>query len=224
MDKQIGRLLDYLQAKGLDKNTLIIFSSDNGPEDIHIFNASHSGVGSAGPFRGRKRSLYEGGVRVPFIVRWPGVAPAGRVDSTSVITGVDFLPTLCSIAGVKLPAGISPDGEDMSAAFRGTPQRRTKPVMWEWRYRIYGDLHHRSPMLAIRQDDWKLLLNPDRSRLELYNLRQDPMELNNLASQHPDVVQELSRKVLAWQATLPKGPADPDAGSNHYPWPKASSK
>ncbi len=220
MDKQLGRLLEYLQTQGLTENTLIIFSSDNGPEDIHIGNASHTGVGNTGPFRGRKRSLYEGGVRVPFLVSWPGHTPAGKVDTTSVIAGVDFIPTLCRITGTNIPANLQLDGEDRSAAFRGTPTARTQPLLWEWRFRVFGEPFHRSPMLSIRQGNWKLLLNPDRSRVELYNIPRDPGEMNNLAAQHPDVVQELSAKALAWQQTLPKGMVEPEAGKNAYPWPQ----
>lgn len=93
LDAQIGRLLKGLETMGLSDKTLIVFSSDNGPEDIHIRNAGHSGVGSAGPFRGRKRSLYEGGVRVPGIVCWPGHVPSGRIDETSIVAGCDLLPT-----------------------------------------------------------------------------------------------------------------------------------
>ncbi len=220
MDKQIGRFMQRLDEMGLAENTIVIFSSDNGPEDIHISNTSHSGVGSAGPFRGRKRSLYEGGIRVPFIVRWPKNAPAGKVDNTSVIGGVDLLPTLCSLAGVELPDGLDLDGEDMSKAFYGNPQQRTKPLMWEWRYRIFGHTLHRSPMLVIREGKWKLLMNPDRSRVELYDIPSDPSELNNLSEEHPQVVKRLSGKVLAWQKTLPESPLDPGTGSNAYPWPK----
>ena len=116
LDAQIGRLLDALEDAGLTRDTIVVFSSDNGPEDIHINNAGHAGVGSAGPFRGRKRSLYEGGIRLPFIVRWPGRVPAHRVDETSVLSGVDLLPTLCSLTGAAMPSGHEPD-----ARLRPTP-------------------------------------------------------------------------------------------------------
>jgi N-acetylgalactosamine-6-sulfatase len=112
LDTQLGRLFTELERNGLDKETLVVFSSDNGPEDIHIQNASHSAFGSPGPFRGRKRSLYEGGVREPGIVRWPGRVPAGRVESKAVVSGVDLFPTLAKLAGTSAPQNV--DGEDVA--------------------------------------------------------------------------------------------------------------
>jgi arylsulfatase A-like enzyme len=220
LDQQIGRLIRKIDELGLADNTLIAFSSDNGPEDLDIGNAVHSGIGSTGPFRGRKRSLYEGGIRMPFIVRWPGHTPAGRIDDSTVIAGVDWLVTVCSLADVKLPGDLEPDGEDMSQVIQGQPKRRTKPLMWEWRFRIFGDMVNKSPMLAIRDGNWKLLMNPDGKRVDLYDIPMDPTELDNVAVQHPDVVRRLSAKLLHWHGTLPPGPVDDSAGSNTYPWPK----
>jgi N-acetylgalactosamine-6-sulfatase len=219
LDRQVGRLVDELDKRGLGKNTIVVFSSDNGPEDIFIGNAGHSGVGSPGPFRGRKRSLYEGGVRVPFIVRWPAAVPAGRIDDRAVIGGVDFMPTMLKLAGVPMPAGHAADGEDVSDILRGGTRPRVRPLMWEWRFNIAGHVASRSPQLAIRDGDWKLLLNPDRSRVELYAIGQDPMQVDNVAAQHPDVVARLSEQVLAWQRELPAGPVDAAANRNDYPWP-----
>ncbi len=220
IDEQIGRLLTRLGELGLAENTIIVFASDNGPEDITIGNAVHSGIGSAGPLRGRKRSLYEGGVRGPFIVRWPGRAPAGKVDNSSVVAGCDFLPSFCALAGVKLPADLQLDGQDMSEVFRGQPSKRTTPLMWEWRFQVFNHVWNRSPMLSIREGDYKLLMNPDRSRMELYDIPRDPSEQTNLAEKQPQIVEQMAAKVLAWQKTLPPGPMDPGAGSNAYPWPK----
>lgn len=220
LDVQVGRLVKRIDELGLRENTYIVFSSDNGPEDLNIRNAVHSGIGSTGPFRGRKRSLYEGGIRMPFIVRCPGRTPAGRVECETVMAGVDWLPTVCGLARVKVPAGLALDGQDLSKALRGTPTKRTKPLMWEWRFRVFGDMVHKCPMLAIREGRWKLLLNPDRSRVELYDIPNDPTELNNLADRHADVVERLAEKVLAWQKTLPEGPVEDVAGSNAYPWPQ----
>jgi arylsulfatase A-like enzyme len=219
-DKQVGRLLRHLDQLGLRDNTIVIFSADNGPEDISVRNASHSGVGSPGPFRGRKRSLYEGGIRVPFILSWPaGGTPAGKVDNDTPLCAVDLLPTFCALAGVKLSENIKLDGEVMDDVFKGIARPRTKPLMWEWRFRVHGHCINRSPILAIRKENWKLLLNPDGDRVELYDIPNDPMELNNQVDVQPDLVKSLSDQVLRWQATLPEGPFDPDAGSNAYPWP-----
>lgn len=219
LDREVGRLLRRLGEMGLAEETIVVFSSDNGPEEIFIQNAGHSGVGSPGPFRGRKRSLYEGGLRVPFLVRWPGRVPAGRVDDATVIGGIDFLPTVCALTGVPVPKGLEPDGEDLSRALLGNAVPRARPLMWEWRFGIAGHVINRSPQLAIREGDWKLLLNPDRSRVELYAIRRDLSETDNVASQHPEVVERLAQRVLAWQRELPPGPVDAAAGRNDYPWP-----
>lgn len=221
LDKQIGRILDKLDQLGLSENTVVVFSSDNGPEDgIIPFTSHYGGAASAGPFRGQKRSLYEGGIRLPFIVQWPGKAPAGKVDDATVIGGVDWLPTVCRLAGVEPAANMPLDGEDLSGALMGKPMARRKPLMWEWRGPVYGSPLNQAPMLAIREGKWKLLINPDGSRVELYDIPADPSEVENLAARRPTVVKRLSARVLAWQKTLPKGPLHPDAGRRNYPWPK----
>lgn len=220
LDRQIKRLLTKLDKLGLTNDTIVIFSSDNGPEDIHNQAASHSAYGSTGPFRGRKRSLYEGGVRMPFLVRWPGHVPPSRVDSTSVVSAVDLLPTLCSIVGRTIHETPPLDGEDVRQILEGSSRSRTKPLFWEYRFGSHMDPPiHRSPMAAIRDGDWKLLANPDRSRMELYNIPADPSECNNMAAANPILVERLFAKLTAWQQKLPAGPVSPDAGSNSYPWP-----
>jgi len=224
LDQEIGRLMQELEKRGLADNTIVIFSSDNGPEETFIQNAGHSGVGSAGPFRGRKRSLYEGGVRVPFIVRWPAKIPAGRIDDTSVVSGVDFFPTLCRLSGVPFPAGHVSDGEDVGDILLGKSRARTTPLMWEWRFNIMGHVWNRSPQLAMRDGDWTLLMNTDRSRTELYEIRRDPMQTDNVAVQHPEIVARLSEKLLAWNQEMPAGLRDPGAGGNDYPWPGTAGK
>lgn len=220
LDTQLGRLFTALDERGLADDTLILFSSDNGPEDIHIANAGHSGIGSAGPFRGRKRSLYEGGIRVPGIVRWPGKVPAGVVNDQAVVAGVDWLPSIARLAGLAIPPAHKLDGEDMSDVLLGENRPRRTPLMWEWRFRIAGEPIHHSPQLAIREGFWKLLMNLDRSRVELYDMTSDLTQLNNIAEKHPDVVERLSRTVLAWQRELPPGPTDPGVGQMNLPLPK----
>ncbi len=218
LDRQVGRVLSALDRLKLAEDTMVVFSSDNGPESGLIpFTSHYGGASSAGPFRGLKRSLYEGGIRTPFIVRWPGSAPAGRVNDGTVLSGVDMLPTFARVAGGKLPAQL--DGEDLSAALRGEGVRRSRALFWENRYPVYGHVLDRSPMLAMREGDWKLLMNPDRSRVELYDVPRDPSEMNNLADRQGARVKAMSARLLAWQRTLPAGPIDPGAGRNDYAWP-----
>ena len=221
IDQALGRLFKRLDELGLAENTIVVFSSDNGPENIHNQNASHSGIGSPGPFRGCKRSLYEGGIRVPFIVRWPAGIRAGLLDDDTIISAVDLLPTICALAGAGLPHGFTPDGQDMSAAFRGVPQERRSPLMWEMRFRVTGHVIHRSPILAIRDGEWKLLMNPDRSRVELFDISSDPSEMHDLARVRPEIVDRLTGKLLAWRSTVPEGPLGQGAGQNDYPWPRS---
>jgi N-acetylgalactosamine-6-sulfatase len=219
MDRQIGRLLHRIDELELTKKTIFIFSSDNGPEVMRIRNAAHSGVGRAGPLRGRKRSLYEGGVRVPFLVRWPGEVPAGRVDTQSVVAGVDLMPTLCHLAGATLPRQYKPDGENVIDILKGNARQREMPLFWEYRWRQYGHVFHRSPMLAIRDGDWKLLMNPGRSRVELYNIVKDPREMNNRAGNKPKLIADLAQKLMEYHNAIPDGRIYRSAGKNDYPWP-----
>lgn len=126
----------------------------------------NAAAAAAGPFRGVKRSLYEDGIPTPLVVRWPGRVPAVRVDNETAVGGVDFLPTVCRLAGVNPPASALRDGEDMSNAWMGKVRRRTRPLLWENRFPVYGHVLDMSPMLAIRDSPWKILINPDRSRVE----------------------------------------------------------
>jgi N-acetylgalactosamine-6-sulfatase len=148
--------------------------------------------------------------------------PAGRIDDDSVVSAVDLLPTVCQIAGVALPGDYQPDGEDVSDLLGGKTRARRRPLFWEWRFSIAGEVFHHSPMLAVRDQHWKLLLNPDRSRVELYDIPRDPTQLANLADKHPELVERLAGEALAWQKTLPEGRTQPGAGQQSYPWPGKS--
>ena len=199
MDRQIGRLLDGLKARGLEENTIVIFTSDNGA--LPTFDGQRSS-----PYRGHKLALYEGGIRMPFIVRWPGNVPAGHVDERSVLIAQDLFPTLCAIAGAPLLREHALDGIDVSQAWRGRRLAGRGPVFWEYGrndefFRFGPD---RSPSLAVRRDNWKLLVNADGSRTELYDLATDVKEATNLAAAKPDVAKELTTLVMDWRATWPK--------------------
>lgn len=222
-DNEVGAVLDALKETGVADNTIVIFSSDNGPEhtggkrqqiDVNaIHNTRRSGyssycsVGETGGLRGRKRSLFEGGVRVPFIVRWPGHAPAGLKNEKTVLTALDLLPTLCAAASVKVPEDYHGDGENLLAAFNGEKVSRTKPIFWEWRGT--GAEPDWWPRLAVREGDWKLALTYDAKRVELHQLIGDRAEAHDFAKEHPEIVAHLSKLVLAWKATLPEKP-NPD--------------
>jgi arylsulfatase A-like enzyme len=197
-DKQVGRLLAGLKELGLDNDTILIFSSDNGP--LPTFH----GARAAG-MRGSKISLYEGGIRMPLIVRWPGHVPAGRVDQTSVLHRVDFLPTVCKLASAPLPAQTL-DGEDVSECFLGKTFARKNALFWEYgRNEAFGypKGRDRSPNVAVRESDWKLLVNADGSHAELYDLKADKNETVNLAEKNPAVAKRLTESALQWRKSLP---------------------
>ena len=200
LDDSVGRLLKRLDQLGLRENTIVVFNSDQG---AGMTGAGGGGLrfnmmGCNGPFRGGKHTHWEGGVRVPWIVRWPGHVPADCTDEQSVISGVDWLPTLCSIVGVTINANDF-DGEDASAAWLGKgPHVRTKPLLWK--------TSATGSESFIREGQWKLR-HPTRKHdgeVELYDIIADPAESKNLAKQHPDIVKKLSAKVEAWVAMLPK--------------------
>lgn len=217
-DARIGELLVALQRLDLTDDTLVIFSSDNGPENTgppsrRNVNDESTGpglgtfasVGTTGGHRGRKRSLLQGGIGVPFIARWPGKIAAGKIDDTTPITAVDLLPTFCKIAGVELPKDYVPDGVNQLPALLGTPgSQRRSPVFWEWRTaRSRGD---NWPALAVREGSWKLLLGKEASRVELFRFPSDRLEQTNLRDEHPAEVRRLSDLIDTWKKTLPAGP------------------
>src|SRR3546814_576875 len=206
LDQQIGRLLDSLDALGLARNTLVVFASDNGPTDWPFYYKEHfQPPGSADPFRGRKWSLYEGGIRVPFMARWPGHIPAGRVDSTTIIHSTDLFPTICHLAGIQIP--IDPDGQDISAALAGKPLNRNKPLFWEYgregvRLKA-GNPRFVSPQLAMRERNWKLLINADSTTIELYDLEKDQAENHNLTEKYTEIARRMATQVLVWKRSMP---------------------
>ncbi len=197
-DKQIGRLMKGLEELGLRDNTIIVFTSDNGPAPSFEQRRTNQ-------LRGCKNSLYEGGIKMPFAISWPARIKPGQVDKTSVVCAVDLLPTFCAIAGAELPKGFVLAGEDMSKALTGTPQTRAKDLMWDFGRNQYfgkpGDKNNRSPHLAIRRGDWKLLMGSDGQVTELYNLKSDKNETQNVAAQNPEMVADLSKALKAWWDT-----------------------
>lgn len=175
LDRDIGRLLETIKQYGLDRRTIIFFTSDNGPHregghDPNFFDSN-------GPLRGIKRDLYEGGIRVPMIVRWPGRIKAGRI-SQQIWGHWDFLPTAAAIAGIQSPPGI--DGISMLDALIGRRQRNHQFLYWEF--------HEGRFAQAVRFDRWKAVRVQRGEPLELYDLKTDLAEQYNVAGKHPAII------------------------------------
>ena len=174
MDHEVGRLLSKLATERLTENTFVFFTSDNGPETLNRYQGAARSYGSAGNLRGMKLSLYEGGIRVPGIVRWPGHTTPGSTSSEPVIN-TDLLPTLCELAGVPTPTDRDLDGVSWLPLLNGKQLNRKEPLYWHYPNAL-GDFK-----IAVRQGDWKLLATKDRSRYELYNVAADPKESRELS-------------------------------------------
>jgi arylsulfatase A-like enzyme len=187
LDRYLGEILEKLKEKGLDENTIVIFASDNGPHieggaDPVFFN-------SGGGFRGIKRDLYEGGIRVPFIARWQGHIPA-NTKSDFIGAFWDILPTFVELAGGQTPKDL--DGISIVPVLTDKGYKQTH-------HHLYWEFHERGGMQALRKDNWKLVrLNVDNKQkqtVELYDLSKDPAEQYDLATQHPDILTELTTLV-----------------------------
>ena len=207
MDRQLGKLFDHLRGNpALRDNTIVLVCSDNGPEP---------GAGSAGPLRGTKGALFEGGIRSPLIVWGPGWLDPGKVggsDGQSVFAAFDLAPSLLKLAGIAPPEGSAFDGEDLSATLTGkAAASRGAPVFWRRppdRKMSLGTPPRPMPDLAVRAGKWKLLCDYDGSKPLLFDLLADPGEAKDLAAEQPETVARLSKAVLAWHASMPpdKGP------------------
>jgi len=207
LDKAIGCLIDFLEDQGLKENTLIAFTSDNGPGPLtnqlykkmlqdryEEMPTLLNSVGSAGEFRERKLSVREGGIHTPFIIRWPACTPAGITDTATIISGVDWLPTLARLVGIEQPNHAF-DGIDRSGAFEGKPQKRDNSLFW---YESNGNA-------AILRDYWKGVLIDDS--FCLYDLYGDTGESRNLVSDYPDQAKALREELESFMSAqpVPKG-------------------
>ncbi|MHC4659465.1 MAG: arylsulfatase [Planctomycetota bacterium] len=180
MDRDVGSIMKLLKKFGIDENTIVFFTSDNGPYKgspipIEFFDSN-------GVLRGGKRDVYEGGIRVPMIVRWPGKIAAGRV-SNQVWAFWDFLPTAAELAGLPIPKGI--DGISMLPVLLGRKQKSHDYLYWD-----YGHVR-KTYKQAVRVGDWKAVRNGAGAQVELYNLKDDVGETKNVASKHPEVVSKI---------------------------------
>ena len=218
LDHHIGRLLEYLDEKGLADSTLVVFTSDNGPE-----HRTATAFGSSGPLRGAKGHMHEGGIHVPGIVRWPGKIEAGSV-SEEPVNGTDWLPTLCAVANIDPPTTRPLDGANvLPALLNGEPVIRVRPMMW-WLWHARGGYE-----VAMRDGDYKLLATmlpqadpgaivdarqpaqwtimqfikrAELGRFEMFNLTEDPSEVTNLASVQPERFEGLKKRMINLHAEI----------------------
>jgi arylsulfatase A-like enzyme len=198
MDEIVGKVVSHVEKMGLRENTIIVFQSDHGHS---IETRTFGGGGSSGPYRGAKGSLFEGGIRVPSIVSWPGKIPEGEVRS-QMATGCDWFPTLAELSGAKLPKGHKLDGKSLVEVISdGATPSPHKSFYWQL-----------GKQSVVREGNWKLLHSPnDNNRPEgrepsgkvfLANLAEDPGESKNLAKKHPDIVNRLTELKQSYVAGL----------------------
>lgn len=217
MDAAVGRLMATLDELKLDKNTLVYFTSDNGPETLNRYRTANRSYGSPGPLRGMKLHIYEGGIRVPGIVRMTGKIPEG-VEHDEPICALDLFPTFCTLSGAKQPTDREYDGTDLTPLVQGQDLIRDKPLFWHY-YRSKS-----KPCVAMRDGDWKIVAYWDAPWIygtrgmaysnvskevvdyiksaklvdfELYNLSNDLKETTDLAKSHPEKLDEMKKKVVA---------------------------
>ena len=207
LDAAVGRLLKALAESGKDENTLVVFTSDNGPETLKRYRGAGRSHGSPGPLRGMKLWTTEAGFRVCGIARWPGTIKAGQVVDTPV-SSLDFLPTFCSLAGVEVPDTLQLDGVNIADGLGTKVFQRPRPLLWCYYNAING---HR---VAMRHGDWKVLAKLDGGKfrkfsnlhagnaaaakaaaltdIEIYRAGQDPGETRNLAASEPGELKRLT--------------------------------
>ncbi len=196
LDRDVGRIIERLRELGLDKDTVVFFTSDNGPHkeggaDPAFFNSS-------GPLRGYKRDLYEGGIRVPAIVRWPGKIEPGSV-SRHPWASWDFMPTAADLAGVETPENT--DGISIVPVLFGGKQKEHEFMYWEF--------HEGAFKQAVRMGKWKAVsLDPEKP-LELYDLTKDTGEKNDIADQHPDIVEKIEKYLAKARTPSKRWPGKP---------------
>ena len=209
LDRDVGRIMALVEELGLDKQTLVMFSSDNGPTYERLGGSDSEFFESAGPFRGLKGSLYEGGIRVPLVARWPGKIKPGTVtDHLSAFW--DIMPTLAEVAGVDPPEGI--DGISFASTLFCEPDRQKPRDYLYWEFPSYGGQQ------VVRTDRWKAVRqnmlkknNPEPLKIELYDLADDLGEQRDVAAEHPEVVAQM-RAIMQQNHTpselFPFGPLD----------------
>ena len=202
MDAQLGRVLNELDVQGLTDNTIIVFASDNGPVTSHWRKWWEvNAYGSTGGLRGRKHTLYEGGIRVPAIIKYPGVIDGGSVSDQAVV-GMDLFVTLANLAGADVPADRPIDGVNLEAVFQGG-ELESRVLFWA--LPADTDVEY-----VIRRNNWKLFIDNNQKPVELYNLADDPLEFFNLIQQEQQVSKDLMDIFTDMIRSIDEDPFRPD--------------
>ncbi len=194
LDDAVGQLLAKIDSLNIASNTIVIFTSDNG--GLHVPEGPHEKITHNTPFRAGKGFLYEGGLRIPLIVRWPGQISAGRVINEPVIN-TDWLPTLLEIASETMPKNV--DGESFADLLMGKTATPRRNLFWHFPH--YTNQGSR-PGGAMREGDWKLIEHYDTGLTELFNLRADISETNDLARQQAERVRDMRAKLATWRVSV----------------------
>ncbi len=190
IDHAFGSLMDTLDEMNLRDETFVMFTSDNGPETLNRYQGAHRSFGTPGLLRGMKLHMYEGGIRVPGIIRWPGRIRQGSI-SDEPVNGTDVMPTLCALAGIKVPTDRPIDGTSILPVFEGRKIEREVPLYWRY------DLALNRPFtVAMRQDNWKILADPTMSKFELYNQHTDIGEKHNPAESEPERLEAMKKTLI----------------------------
>jgi len=181
MDKQIGVLNKFLTKHGITNNTMIWFASDNGPE-VRT-------PASAGPFRGKKRDLYEGGLRVPAFCVWPKEISSGKITNVAAVTS-DYLPTIMGMLNIKNNVTMPIDGINLFNQLKGLQEKRNSPIGFQYPNRM-----------SFVNDTYKIIQNDLNKPFELYNILKDPTEKNNIINQYPEIAKQLKTQLFEWVAS-----------------------
>ncbi|MDB4408970.1 sulfatase-like hydrolase/transferase, partial [Akkermansiaceae bacterium] len=201
LDHALGMVMDALDEQGLNENTFLFFTSDNGPEGAKGPEEEAKG-GSTGGLRGRKRGDHEGGIRVPGIARWPGHIKPNTTSDTPVI-GTDLFSTILDITGLDAPKDRTIDGVSMLPAFEGKPLKRPVPLFWRTHVSPPND------RVAMRIGDWKIVGDETLTKFMLFNIQKDWQEKNDLAAEMPEKAAEMKTTLLKlWKEIETEGPSE----------------
>ncbi len=194
IDDAVGTVMATLDELGIEDETIVIFTSDNGGQKFP--RPGGSGPADNSPLRDGKGYPYEGGIRVPFIIKWPGVTQAGSVCD-EMVSGIDILPTICEMTGQPIPSERPVDGISLVPLLRGQKKLRRDTLYWHLPH-YWGPKNVAYPSSTMRKGDWKLIHYYEDDKLELYNLKDDPFEKHDLAGVKPRKAKALDRKLLGW--------------------------